>query len=48
MLKQVISHASHMAVRLGQYLFQLFALALDLPESFFDDKVGAVSPEQTK
>ncbi|KAA1476839.1 2OG-Fe-II oxygenase, partial [Dentipellis sp. KUC8613] len=29
----------HAAVRLGQYLFPLFALALDLPEDFFDDKV---------
>ncbi|KAJ7062361.1 2OG-Fe-II oxygenase [Mycena amicta] len=26
------------AVRLGQLLFPLFALALDLPETFFDDK----------
>ena len=31
---------SHAAVRLGQYLFPLFALALDLPEDFFSDKVG--------
>jgi isopenicillin N synthase-like dioxygenase len=31
--------ASHAAVRLGQSLFPLFALALDLPENFFDDKV---------
>ncbi|KAI0320940.1 2OG-Fe-II oxygenase [Amylostereum chailletii] len=28
----------HAAVRLGQFLFPLFALALDLPETFFDDK----------
>ncbi|KAI0035223.1 Clavaminate synthase-like protein [Vararia minispora EC-137] len=28
----------HAAVKLGKYLFPLFALALDLPESFFDDK----------
>ncbi|EJF60988.1 Clavaminate synthase-like protein [Dichomitus squalens LYAD-421 SS1] len=28
----------HSAVRLGQSLFPLFALALDLPETFFDDK----------
>ncbi|KAJ7637555.1 hypothetical protein DFH06DRAFT_1335716 [Mycena polygramma] len=27
------------AVRFGQSLFPLFALALDLPENFFDDKV---------
>jgi len=26
-------------VRLGQYLFPLFALALDLPEDFFADKI---------
>ncbi|VDB91816.1 unnamed protein product [Peniophora sp. CBMAI 1063] len=28
----------HATVRLGKYLFPLFALALDLPEDFFDDK----------
>ncbi|KAJ7081604.1 hypothetical protein B0H15DRAFT_952960 [Mycena belliarum] len=28
----------HAAVQLGQALFPLFALALDLPETFFDDK----------
>ncbi|EGN98192.1 hypothetical protein SERLA73DRAFT_183109 [Serpula lacrymans var. lacrymans S7.3] len=28
----------HAVVRLGQSLFPLFALALDLPETFFDDK----------
>jgi len=28
----------HAAVHLGQYLFPLFALALDLPEDFFADK----------
>ncbi|KAJ7681526.1 Clavaminate synthase-like protein [Mycena rosella] len=28
----------HAAVELGQSLFPLFALALDLPETFFDDK----------
>ncbi|KZP06106.1 Clavaminate synthase-like protein [Athelia psychrophila] len=28
----------HAVVRLGQQLFPLFALALDLPENFFDDK----------
>lgn len=28
----------HAAVKLGQTLFPLFALALDLPENFFDDK----------
>lgn len=30
---------SHAVVRLGQQLFPLFALALDLPENFFDDKI---------
>ncbi|KAH7885194.1 hypothetical protein F5I97DRAFT_1883437 [Phlebopus sp. FC_14] len=29
----------HAALRLGQSLFPLFALALSLPENFFDDKV---------
>lgn len=36
-------HFSHAAVLLGQSLFPLFALALDLPENFFDDKVIMVS-----
>ena len=30
---------SHAAMKLGQSLFPIFALALDLPENFFDDKV---------
>lgn len=30
---------SHAAVKLGKSLFPLFAIALDLPQSFFDDKV---------
>lgn len=30
---------SHAAVELGKKLFPLFALALNLPEDFFDDKV---------
>ncbi len=30
---------SHAAVALGRKLFPLFALALNLPEDFFDDKV---------
>jgi len=30
---------SHRALQVGQQLFPLFALALDLPENFFDDKV---------
>ncbi|KAG8214680.1 hypothetical protein J3R82DRAFT_9758 [Butyriboletus roseoflavus] len=32
------STCSHAAVKLGQSLFPLFAVALDLPENFFDDK----------
>lgn len=31
---------SHAAVALGKRLFPLFALALDLPEDFFADKVN--------
>ena len=31
---------SHAAVKLGRSLFPLFALALNLPENFFDDKVS--------
>jgi len=31
---------SHAAIALGRHLFPLFALALDLDEHFFDDKVG--------
>ena len=31
---------SHAAVAVGKALFPLFALALDLPEDFFDDKVS--------
>jgi len=30
---------SHAAVDVGRLLFRLFALALDLPETYFDDKV---------
>jgi isopenicillin N synthase-like dioxygenase len=33
-------------LRLGQSLFPLFALALDLPETFFDDKVS-LNPQAT-
>lgn len=36
--KEPILNYYHEAVRLGQNLFPLFALALDLPENFFDDK----------
>ena len=30
---------SHVALGVGRLLFRLFALALDLPETYFDDKV---------
>lgn len=33
---------SHAAISLGKYMFPLFALALDLPENFFDDKVSVL------
>lgn len=33
---------SSSVLALGQSLFPLFALALGLPETFFDDKVGVV------
>jgi isopenicillin N synthase-like dioxygenase len=32
--------SSHAAIGVGKILFLLFALALDLPETYFDDKVG--------
>jgi hypothetical protein len=32
-------NTSHSAIRLGKTLFPLFALALNLPQTFFDDKV---------
>jgi hypothetical protein len=35
-------NCSHSAIQLGQTLFTLFALALDLPENYFDDKVHAI------
>ena len=36
----VWTDVSSAILRLGQSLFPLFALALDLPENFFDDKVS--------
>lgn len=39
LLEELLKLFSHSAVRLGKLLFPLFALALDLPENFFDDKV---------
>lgn len=33
------SFVSHAAVAVGRILFPLFALSLDLPERYFDDKV---------
>jgi isopenicillin N synthase-like dioxygenase len=38
--KQSVLAYYHAAVRLGQSLFPLFALALNLPENFFDDKTA--------
>lgn len=32
--------SSHAAVNVGKALFPLFALALELPETYFDDKVS--------
>ena len=32
--------SSHAALNVGKVLFPLFALALGLPETYFDDKVG--------
>lgn len=40
--RRTLAGHSHAAVRLGQALFPLFALALDLPEDFFADKVRLV------
>lgn len=34
---------SHAAVGLGKQLFPLFALALDLPETFFDNKASGAT-----
>jgi hypothetical protein len=34
--------SSSAVLQLGQSLFPLFALALDLPEDFFDDKVSCL------
>ncbi|KAF5360410.1 hypothetical protein D9756_004930 [Leucocoprinus leucothites] len=36
--REAALHYYHTAVKLGKTLFPLFALALDLPETFFDDK----------
>ena len=36
----IFFHYSHAAIALGRRLFPLFALALDVDERFFDDKVG--------
>lgn len=38
--------SSHAAVKLGKALFPLFALALNLPETFFDDKVPYTSSNE--
>ena len=39
MANQLFIHFSHSVVDLGKKLFPIFALALDLPENFFEDKV---------
>jgi len=39
-MNRVRLKCSHAAVNLGRSLFPLFALALNLPENFFDDKVS--------
>ncbi|EGN97900.1 hypothetical protein SERLA73DRAFT_74151 [Serpula lacrymans var. lacrymans S7.3] len=36
--REAVLNYYHAAVKLGKSLFPLFALALDLPETFFDDK----------
>lgn len=35
----MLKRNSHEVLEVGKLLFPLFALALDLPENFFDDKV---------
>ena len=42
LLAHVLRKHSHSAVNLGKALFPIFALALNLPEHFFDDKVCRV------
>lgn len=37
--RQAVLEYYHAVIRLGKALFPLFALALDLPENFFDDKI---------
>ena len=37
------SSTSHAAVHLGRLMFPLFALALELPEDYFEDKAGTQS-----
>ena len=41
--KAIDYHFSHATVKLGLALFPLFALALDMPENFFEDKVCSVT-----
>ena len=38
-ISSIDDERSHAVVKLGKMLFPLFALALDLPENFFEDKV---------
>lgn len=41
MTDDAISIPSHAVVGLGKALFPIFALALDLDENFFEDKVSS-------
>lgn len=41
----MLTCSSYAALRLGASLFPLFALALDLPENYFDDKVMLGIPD---
>ena len=41
--KAIDYHFSHATVKLGLALFPLFALALDMPENFFEDKVCSMT-----
>ena len=40
--RRELTRSSHAAVSLGKALFPMFALALNLEETFFDDKVRKV------
>ncbi|KAG6900317.1 hypothetical protein C0993_012749 [Termitomyces sp. T159_Od127] len=42
-LREKVLNYYHAAVNLGKFLFPLFALALNLPSTFFNDKVSFVT-----